>query len=126
MARLGPVAIMPWFASRQQVEQANLSYVTNPLNPNYTQWLGDATRVLGGAGDAVTTPLAVLYQQLQRQANMLAFLDVFRTLMAKDAKPGEISAKGKQAAPAKGKGKKTRPTNRSARRGADWKKKSDK
>ena len=69
------------FANRQQVEQANLTYVTNPLNPNYNNWLSDATRVLGSAGDAVTTPLAVLYQQLQRQANMLAFLDVFRTLM---------------------------------------------
>src|SRR3546814_9208218 len=31
-------------------------------------------------GDAMT-PLAVLYQQVQRQATMLAFLDVFHVLM---------------------------------------------
>ena len=34
-----------------------------------------------GTGDPIMTPLAVLYQQVQRQAAMLAFLDVFRTLM---------------------------------------------
>src|SRR3546814_3420501 len=49
----------------------------NPLDPNYTQWLGNAQGVFGDA----MTPLAVLYQQVQRQATMLAFLDVFHVLM---------------------------------------------
>ncbi|WP_447414972.1 hypothetical protein, partial [Clostridium perfringens] len=40
-----------------------------------------AGKAFGGQGDPSTTPLAVLYSQVQRQASMLAFLDVFRTLM---------------------------------------------
>lgn len=69
------------FASKSQVEQSNIVNGLNGLNPNYTEWLATARGVFAGAGDAINTPLAVLYQQAQRQAVMLAFLDVFRTLM---------------------------------------------
>lgn len=64
-----------------QRHQSELVQTLNPLNPNYNDWLGKAAGAFGGVGDAVTTPLAVLYGQVQRQAAMLAFLDVFRTLM---------------------------------------------
>ncbi|HVI99534.1 MAG TPA: DHA2 family efflux MFS transporter permease subunit [Sphingomonas sp.] len=64
-------------ASYQQVHQSYMVERLNPLDPNYTQWLGDAQRLFGDA----MTPLAVLYQQVQRQATMLAFLDVFHVLM---------------------------------------------
>lgn len=69
------------FAGRQQIQQSNLVNGLNPINPNYNDWLSTATGAFSGVGNAVTTPLAVLYQQVGRQAAMLAFLDVFRTLM---------------------------------------------
>ena len=66
--------------SARQTHQSILVERLNPLNPNYNTWLNAASGLFGGAGDA-TRPLAVLYGEVQRQATMLAFLDVFRTLM---------------------------------------------
>lgn len=63
-----------------QRHQSELTQTLNPLDPNYNDWLEKAGNVFGGQGDA-TTPLAVLYSQMQRQATMLAFLDVFRAMM---------------------------------------------
>lgn len=60
-----------------QRHQSNLVNPLNPLNPNYNEWMQKAQ---GAFGDP-TTPLAVLYQTVQRQAAMLAFLDVFHALM---------------------------------------------
>ena len=60
-----------------QRHQSNLVAPLNPLNPNYNDWMQQAQ---GAFGDA-TTPLAILYQTVQRQAAMLAFLDVFHALM---------------------------------------------
>lgn len=64
-------------ANGLQRHQSNLVNPLNPLNPNYNEWMQKAQ---GAFGDA-TTPLAVLYQTVQRQAAMLAFLDVFQSLM---------------------------------------------
>jgi DHA2 family multidrug resistance protein len=66
-------------ASGMQRHQAVLVERLNPLDPNYNDWMATAGNLFGGPGDQTT--LAVLYQQVQRQASMLAFLDVFRTLM---------------------------------------------
>ncbi len=52
----------------------------NPGEWRYNDWIGKATGAFGGNGDQ-TTPLAVLYSQVQRQAAMLSFLDVFHSLM---------------------------------------------
>lgn len=68
-------------ASGQQRHQSELVQKLNPLDPNYTDWLSKAQGAFGGQGDPGTTSLAVLYQTVQRQASMLAFLDVFRSLM---------------------------------------------
>ena len=67
--------------SHRQTEQSVLVEGLSGLNPNYSDWMARAGSVLGQVGDPVTVPLAVLYQQVQRQATMLAFLDVFRDLM---------------------------------------------
>jgi DHA2 family multidrug resistance protein len=72
-------------ASALQRHQADLVNGLNPLNPNYTDWIARATGAFagqegtadGGAGMA----LGVVYSTMQRQAAMLAFLDVFRLLM---------------------------------------------
>ncbi len=64
-----------------QKHQSELVNTLNPLDPNYNEWIATAGRTFAGQGDPGTLPLAVLYSQMQRQATMLAFLDVFRTLM---------------------------------------------
>lgn len=64
-----------------QKHQSELVEKLNPLDPNYTQWLSQAGGAFAGQGDPTTIPLAVLYGQVARQAAMLSFLDVFRTLM---------------------------------------------
>lgn len=69
------------FESRQQVDQSNLVNGLNQLNPNYNEWLQTAHGAFAGTSDAINTSLGVLYQQVGRQASMLAFLDVYRTLM---------------------------------------------
>ncbi len=68
-------------ASSMQRHQSELVQKLNPLDPNYNDWLSKAQGSLSGQGDPSTLPLAVLYQQVQRQAAMLGFLDVFRSLM---------------------------------------------
>lgn len=60
-----------------QKHQAEMVQPLNPLNPNYNDWIGKAGAALG---DPTLAP-AVLYMQVQRQAAMLGFLDVFWWLM---------------------------------------------
>ncbi|SEN23016.1 MFS transporter, DHA2 family, multidrug resistance protein [Sphingomonas gellani] len=64
-----------------QTHQTELVQRLSPIEPNYNEWIATARNVVGGIGDPAMTPMAVLYSQVQRQATMLAFLDVFRTLM---------------------------------------------
>ncbi|VVT10784.1 Disulfide bond formation protein DsbA [Sphingomonas aurantiaca] len=64
-----------------QRHQSELTQTLNPLDPNYNDWMQKAAGAFAGQGDPSTTPLAVLYSQMQRQATMLAFLDVFRAMM---------------------------------------------
>jgi DHA2 family multidrug resistance protein len=67
-----------------QRHQASLVERLNPLDPNYSEWMRNAADLFGGGGaPGVPNPtaLAVLYQQVLRQATMLSFLDVFHALM---------------------------------------------
>ncbi|MFZ5794848.1 MAG: MFS transporter, partial [Pseudomonadota bacterium] len=77
---IGISASQTMLASGLQRHQSDLVNGLNPLNPNYNDWLAKAGSAFGGPGDTIT-PLAVLYSQVQRQAAMLAFLDVFHSLM---------------------------------------------
>ncbi len=76
---IGISASQTLLAGYRQVHQSHLVERLNPLEPTYTHWLATVQGALGGLGD--TVPLAILYQEVQRQATMLAFLDVFRVLM---------------------------------------------
>ena len=78
---IGISASQTLLASGLQRHQSELVNGLSPLNPNYNEWLAKAGSAFGGVGDPTTTPLAVLYQTVQRQASMLAFLDVFHSLM---------------------------------------------
>lgn len=75
-------------AGALQVRQSRLTENLNPLNPNYTDWVGAAGGIGGGpaggaagGGDAPLATLGLLYQQVQQQAAMLAFLDVYWKIM---------------------------------------------
>ena len=66
------------FANSLQMNQAALVDNLNPLDPNYNQWMDQARSVVGGQDQ---TAIAILYGQMQRQAAMLSFIDVFYFLM---------------------------------------------
>lgn len=78
---IGISAAQSMLAGSMQRHQTELVQKLNPLDPNYTDWLAKAKGAFGGMGDPTQLPQAILYQQVQRQAAMLGFLDVFRSLM---------------------------------------------
>jgi len=81
---IGISASQSLLAGAMQRHQSELVQKLNPLDPNYTDWMMKAKHVFAGAaggGSGDMLPQAVLYQQVMRQASMLGFLDVFRTLM---------------------------------------------
>jgi len=78
---IGISAAQSMLAGSMQRHQTELVQKLNPLDPNYTDWLAKAQGAFTGLGDPTMLPQAILYQQVQRQAAMLGFLDVFRSLM---------------------------------------------
>ena len=78
---IGISAAQSMLAGSMQRHQTELVQKLNPLDPNYTDWLARAQGAFAGLGDPTTLPQAILYQQVQRQAAMLGFLDVLRSLM---------------------------------------------
>lgn len=70
-------------ANHLQLRQAELTYPLNPLNPQYNEWIGQAQNMAGasGAAEPHATALAILARQVQQQAMMLSFIDVFYALM---------------------------------------------
>jgi DHA2 family multidrug resistance protein len=70
---------------RSQVHQSQYVETLNPLNPNYVSGLHALAQGLMARGlsqaDAMRSASAVLYRQLQTQANMLSYIDVFHFLM---------------------------------------------
>ena len=66
---------------RGQYHQDRMVETLNPLNPNYNQGLDQLGQTLGGNGGDASLPLAALYQQVQQQATMLAYVDVFHGFM---------------------------------------------
>ncbi|MBW4330802.1 DHA2 family efflux MFS transporter permease subunit [Stakelama sp. CBK3Z-3] len=69
------------YATYGQIEQSGLVYHLNPLNQNYMDWMDKATSALGGVGQSMEGRLGTLYQIVQRQAAMNAFIDTFHTMM---------------------------------------------
>jgi DHA2 family multidrug resistance protein len=78
---IGISAAQSMLAGAMQRHQSELVQKLNPLDPNYTDWLAKAKGAFAGLGDPTQLPQAILYSQVQRQAAMLGFLDVFRSLM---------------------------------------------
>ena len=82
---IGISSVQTMLARRTQWHQARLAEHLDPLNPNYTLGLSQAAGRLQDFGqsamNAQSGALANLYRQLGRQAQMLAYIDVFHTLM---------------------------------------------
>jgi MFS transporter, DHA2 family, multidrug resistance protein len=79
---LGIAAVTTLVARASQRHQALLVGQLSPDNPNYQDRLGALTAALtpqlgAGAGQQAT---ALLYQQLQQQATLLAYVDAFRMI----------------------------------------------
>ncbi|WP_156680141.1 DHA2 family efflux MFS transporter permease subunit [Sphingomonas profundi] len=62
---------------RGQYHQDRIVETLNPLNPEYVTGLDQLGRMIGGAADGTNAALAALYQQVQQQAQMLAYVDVY-------------------------------------------------
>ena len=79
---LGISAVQTLLARRQQTHQSQLVENLNPLNPDYVTAVSQTTTGLHGLGAAAPqAALAQIYQQMQRQATMLSYIDVFWCLM---------------------------------------------
>jgi DHA2 family multidrug resistance protein len=72
-------------SDQSQVHQSRLVEHLNPLAPNYPGGLAAIEQAFRGTGMAAAqasqSAIGQLYQIVGRQASMLAYLDVFRTLM---------------------------------------------
>jgi DHA2 family multidrug resistance protein len=66
---------------QQQFHQSRIVEGLNPLNPNYVVGLGQANTMAQGGGGSPDTGLGIIYQQVQQQAGMLSFIDVYWALM---------------------------------------------
>jgi len=78
---LGIAIAQAMLIERGQAHQDRIVEQLNPLNPNYTEGLAAIGRALGGAATESEAQLGVLYQQVQRQAAALSYIDVFHTFM---------------------------------------------
>lgn len=65
---------------RGQMHQSRITETLNPLNPNYVQGLDQLSQTIGGP-NASDSALGTLYQQIGQQAQMLAYIDVYKAIM---------------------------------------------
>ncbi len=78
---IGIAAVTTFLARWSQVHQATLVGHLTPYDPAYQQWLAKAQGALQskvGSVDAAPKSLGLLYQTLNQQARLLAFMDIFR------------------------------------------------
>ena len=78
---IGISSAQTFLATQQQVHQAQMVEGLNPLNPSYVQGLAQLGQQVNGSGMGQMISNGVLYQQVQRQATMLSYLDVYHVLM---------------------------------------------
>lgn len=79
---LGISSAQTLLAHFQQIHQSRDVEGLNPLNPNYNEWIAQASGVAAGqGGDTSMTTLGILYRTTQQQASMQAFISVFHALM---------------------------------------------
>ncbi len=68
--------------TQQQVHQSQMVAGLNPLNPSYIQGIGQIGQVIaGGPSPGMSAATGVLYRQVQTQATMLSYIDVYHVFM---------------------------------------------
>ena len=78
---IGIATAQSMLIERGQVHQDRIVEGLNPLNPAYVTGLDQISRTLGGAASQGNEGLGELYAQVQRQAQTLAYVDVFHVVM---------------------------------------------
>lgn len=82
---VGISVVQSLLATREQIHQSQLVAGLQPLNLNYAQALSTTTHTLMtqglSAAEATQIAMGQMYQMVQQQAGMLAFIDVFKALM---------------------------------------------
>jgi DHA2 family multidrug resistance protein len=82
---IGISSVQTLLAQREQAHQARMVETLDPLNPNYVNGVARLVHTLVEAGQsrlaATQEATALLYQNVSRQAQMLAYVDVFHILM---------------------------------------------
>lgn len=82
---IGIGIVQTMISERTQFHQARFVDTLNNFNPNYNQAVNSLSQAYaaGGAppGAAESMATAQIYQQMQQQAMMLSYVDVFRTMM---------------------------------------------
>jgi DHA2 family multidrug resistance protein len=82
---VGISLVQTLLAQREQWHQSRLAETLNGLNPLYARALVNITHALQAQGlsaaSAARAAPAVIYQQVQKQAAMLSFVDAFHALM---------------------------------------------
>lgn len=82
---IGISTVQTLLAMRQQMHQSRLVEGLDPLNLNYADALSSLTHTLMSQGlssaEAAQMAVGQLYQAVQQQASMLAFIDCFKALM---------------------------------------------
>ena len=78
---LGISTAQTLLANQLQIHQSRLVESAQPLNPNYNDWLSQAQGAVASTSDSAGTAMGLLYQTVQRQASMQAFISVYWALM---------------------------------------------
>ena len=78
---LGISTAQTLLAHQQQIHQSRLVENTDPLRPEYNDYLSNAAQALGGTSDPSMASLGALYQTISQQASMKAFISVYWVLM---------------------------------------------
>jgi len=78
---LGIAAAQSLIIERGQIHQSRIVETLNPLNPNYVDGLDTIRQSVAGADPSGDSALGVLMSQVAHQAQMLAFVDLFRIFM---------------------------------------------
>ena len=78
---LGIAITQAALVQRGQYHQDRLVEGLNPLNPNYVDGLDKLGQMVGGVADSSNAAMGALYQQVQQQAQMLSYVDVYHGFM---------------------------------------------
>ncbi len=78
---IGISSAQTFLQNQEQVHQSQMVEGLNPLNLSYTHGIALVGQQFGSSAQSALTVSGVLYQQVQNQAAMLAYIDVYHVFM---------------------------------------------